>query len=136
MSACRLSIRRVFLLAPLAVAACSPMRLSAQGNELVVVQGQRAKDLAGKVVAVWDGEALADVSVIIFKCGKGEFRGVIEPSEIAHTKTDSMGRFFLTWPTQTHVCIQFQTPGMNTLQMEVRRSAKAGNLHPKLVPGT
>jgi hypothetical protein len=37
---------------------------------------------------------------------------------------------------KSRVCLQFQTPGMNMLQMEVKRSKNTGELHPRLSVGT
>ncbi len=106
-----------------------------QGSETVVSRGVRARALGGTVRDA-TGAPLGDVSVFVFDCGHGEFRGRIEPTAIGTTRTDPLGRFSLKWSIRPRACIQFRMRGMNLLQMEVIREQHAGELDVTLVPGT
>jgi len=107
----------------------------AQGNELVVMGPVKASRLAG-VVKDLTGAPIENVLVSSFDCGIGEFRGMPEFKSLEKVVTDERGRFRLNWPKSSTVCIQFLTPGMDLLQMQIRKSPIAGELHPKLKPGT
>jgi hypothetical protein len=117
-----------------ALAVASSVCALAQGNELVVVPNVKAAKLAGVVVSTY-GSPIAGVSVVRFACGE-KFQGALNIHADQRTETGSDGRFHLDWGPQAIVCVQFQTPGMNTLQIQVHKSVFAGELHPRLVPGT
>jgi len=124
----RLSI----VLATVALSAFANVRgVFAQGNELVVMQNIAASSLSG-VVRDRNGDPLKDVTITLFSCPTGEFRGLMEPKALMTTKVDAAGSFHLDWPKGKNACLQFQTRGFNTLQMEIRRSRGAGNLKPVL----
>ena len=111
----------------------SPSR--AQGNNLQVLGPIKASRLAG-IVKDSTGAPIENVLVSSFECGAGEFRGKLEFNALEKAATDERGRFRLSWPKFATVCVQFMTPGMNLLQMQIRRSILAGGLHPKLTPGS
>jgi len=107
----------------------------AQGNERVVMQGIPASSLSG-IVRAPDRRPLGNVSVMLFACPAGEFRGLAEPNAVLAAKSDASGSFHLDWHKGKRACLQFQTLGFDTLQMEVRRSRFAGKLKPVLRLGT
>jgi len=124
----RLSI----VLATVALSAFANVRgVFAQGNELVVMPNIAASTLSG-VVHDRNGDPLEDVTITLFSCPSGEFRGLAGPKALMTTRVDAGGRFHLDWPKGKNACLQFQTRGFNTLQMEIRRSRDAGNLKPVL----
>ena len=118
----------------IAVAALSLPQVRAQGNELVVQQHVRTKQLSATVVD-GTGAVMPKVKISLFACPKGEFRGTFNFIPIAETLTDPNGRFSLPWPGK-RVCLQAASLGMDLLQMEVLRDSRAGELQVKLVPGT
>jgi hypothetical protein len=108
---------------------------SAQGDQVAVSPSAKAKSLSG-IVRGPDGAALPGASITLFDCGDGIFHGKLQFHAEATTKADSKGHFDLKWPLLPRVCLQFQSPGMDTTQMEVLRAQDAGKLDVKLVPGT
>jgi len=49
--------------------------------------------------------------------------------------SDEHGRFHLNWSKSSTVCLQFQSSGMDLLQIQVKKSLLSKELHPKLTPG-
>jgi hypothetical protein len=113
-----------------------PHLCRAQGNELVV-QSLRAKTLSGVVVyGLGEDNPFPKVAVSRIECGKGEFRGVRNPIILQKVETDANGSFAFPWNDHTRTCLQVQTLGMNTLQVEVRYAKSGGKLKLTLMPGT
>ena len=102
---------------------------------MVIMPGMHASELAGVATAP-DDSPLPMASVIRFACGKERFRGTLNPSALEQLKSDQNGKFAMSWHGETRACLQFQTPGFNTLQIEVIKKASAGRLHLKLSLGT
>jgi hypothetical protein len=108
---------------------------SAQGDQVAVGPSAKAKSLSG-IVRRPDGTALPGVSITLFDCGDGIFHGKLQFRAEATTSADSKGHFELKWPLLPRVCLQFQAPGVDTMQMEVLRAQDAGKLDVKLASGT
>lgn len=111
-----------------------PRLCSAQGN-MTVVESLRADTLSGEVVYP-DDSPIPKVAVSRIECGKGEFRGIGDPVILQKIETDVNGSFTFPWNDHSRTCLQIQTPGMNTLQVEVRYAKRRGRLKLKLTVGT
>jgi hypothetical protein len=90
-----------------ALICCLFTRVEGQGSELVVMS-VRSSTLSGKVGLVTD-EGAANVSVVLFDCGSGPFRGHLDPIELERAQTDAQGRFKFGWRQRSRVCLKFQT---------------------------
>jgi hypothetical protein len=112
-----------------------PHLCRAQGNELIV-EFHRANTLSGVVVyGLGEDNSFPKVPVSRIECGKGEFRGIRDPVILQKVETDANGSFAFPWNDHSRTCLQVQTLGMNTLQVEVRYVKSGGKLKLKLVPG-
>jgi len=107
----------------------------AQGNELIVMGPIKASQLAG-VVTDRAGTPMENVLVSSFDCKADEFRGMPDFKPLEKVASDEHGRFHLNWSKSNTVCVQFQSLGMNLLQIQVKKSLFSKELHPKLTPGT
>ena len=108
----------------------------AQGNELIVMA--KASKASGTVGVIEDstGAGIGNAEVIRFDCETGRFKGALDPLALNRTRTNADGDFVLNWSGKRVVCLQVQALGMDTLQVEVKRSHSAGRLHLRLKPGT
>jgi hypothetical protein len=106
----------------------------AQGNELIV-GFSRASNLSGVVVNQRD-DPFPKTAVSRIDCGEGEFRGTVNPIILQKVETDAKGNFAFPWHDHNRTCLQVQTPGMDTLQVEVTFAKSAGRLKLKLHVGT
>ena len=112
----------------------APPLCRAQGNE-VVIMSLRANSLSGVVVDPVGG-SFPNISVSRIECGKEEFRGVVDPVILQQVRTDANGTFAFPWKDHNRTCLQVQTPGMNTLQVEVKYARSGGKLKLILRVGT
>lgn len=78
------------------------------------------------------GDPFRKVAVYRIDCGKGEFRGTVNPVILQKVETDAKGSFAFQWNDHIRSCLQVQTPGMDTLQVEVKYVKSAGKLKLKL----
>jgi hypothetical protein len=101
----------------------------------LVVGFDRANTLSGAVVYP-DDSPIPKVMVSRIECGKGEFRGTINPPILQKVETDANGNFAFPWNDHSRTCLQVQMLGMNTLQVEVRYAKSGGKLKLTLMPGT
>jgi hypothetical protein len=120
--------------ASLAMLALTMVGVRASAQEILVGPSAKAKSLSG-IVRQPDGTSLAGASIELFDCGNGVLQGVLDPHILDTTKSDAKGKFELKWPMIPRVCLQFQSPGMHKMQMEVLRAQDGGKLDVKLVPG-
>jgi len=111
-----------------------PHLCCAQGN-MIIIESLRAGTLSGEVVYP-DDSPIPKVAISRIECGKGEFRGIRNPIILQKNTTDMNGSFTFPWNDHSRTCLQVQTPGMDTLQVEVKYAKSAGKLKLKLTVGT
>lgn len=80
-------------------------------------------------------DPIPKIAVYRIECGQGEFRGTVNSVILQKIETDAKGNFAFTWNDPNRTCLQVQTPGMDTLQVEVKYLKSAGKLKLKLHVG-
>jgi hypothetical protein len=107
-----------------------PYLCRAQGMQLIV-DSLRANSLSGVVLDQAD-DPFPKVAVSRIECGKGEFRGIYDPVILQQIQTDTNGTFSFPWKDHNRTCLQIQTLGFDTLQVEVKYAQSGGKLKLKL----
>jgi hypothetical protein len=116
-------IVKIFLIALLLLA---PHLCRAQGY-VTVVESLHANTLSGVVVDPADGP-FPKIAVYRIECGKGEFRGVVNPVIMQQVQTDTNGNFAFPWQDHHRTCLKVQTPNYDPLQVEVKYARSGGKL--------
>jgi hypothetical protein len=117
-------MRKIWLVALLLSA---PHLCRAQGY-VTVIESLHANSLSGVVVNQMGGP-FPNITVYRIECGKGEFRGVIDPVVILQqVQTDANGNFAFPWNDHNRTCLKVQTLNYDPLQIEVEYARSGGKL--------